>query len=94
MAEISETKVAQLYNESLDVISRFNKLTPEELNDLRYPAPRLPRQFYSNTITTRNRTGDNEFPVSGRRQDVVQRRGSGRVLQDGHAGYQEITAST
>jgi len=26
MAEISETKVAQLYNESLDVISRFNKL--------------------------------------------------------------------
>jgi hypothetical protein len=33
MAEISETKVAQLYNESLDVISRFNKLTPEQLND-------------------------------------------------------------
>ena len=57
MAEISETKVAQLYNESLDVISRFNKLTPEELNDFEVSAPRLPRQFYSNTITTRNRNG-------------------------------------
>lgn len=33
MAEISETKVAQLYNESLDVISRFNKLLPEQLNE-------------------------------------------------------------
>jgi hypothetical protein len=33
MAEISETKVAQNYNDALDVITRFNKLPPEGLNE-------------------------------------------------------------